>query len=326
MATRKSTNNVISLAIIAIVLLLGTTGYLWVQNNKLNKDIVAYDNEIKTFTQTQAKLEKDYDLAISSLDELKGDNQELNLMIENQKNELKTQKNKISSLIWKSKKLKEARAEIENLKSQALGYVQEIMDLQEQNEVLTGANKKLQKDKVELYDKLDKTTSQKNAFESEKDSLLTIKEKLEFDKKKLLFKANKASVIMIDDLRVKGYMVKSNGKYSKKSKAKNIDLLKICFDLVPNEIAEVGEEVFYVRLIGPDGITLYDENVGSGIINKSIDATEMKYTKKYNVEYTATNENVCLIWNKDLPLTKGKYKVEVYNKGYLAGKRDFKLR
>lgn len=326
MATRKSTNNVISLAIIAIVLLLGTTGYLWVQNSKINKEIVRYDNEIKTFTQTQAKLEKDYDLAISSLDELKGDNLELNQLIDNQKSELKAQKDKISALIWKSKKLKEAKFEIENLKSQAHGYVQEIIDLKEQNVVLTGANKRLQKDKVELYDKLDKTTSQKLAIENEKDSLLTIKEKLEFDKKKLLFKANKASVIMLDDLSVKGYMVKSNGNHSKKSKAKNIDLLKICFDVVPNEIAEIGEEVFYIRIIGPDGITLYDEMAGSGMINKSIDATQMKYTKKYNVEYTSNEENVCLIWNKDLPLTKGSYKLEIYNKGYLAGKYDFKLR
>ncbi len=326
MASRKSTNNVISIAIIAIVLLLGTSGYLWIQNNNLKRDLTKYDNEIKVFTQTQAKLEKDYNLAISSLDELKGDNLELNKLIENQKAELAQQKNKISSLIWKSKKLKEAKKEITNLKNQALAYIQKIQDLKEQNIVLTGANQRLQKDKSELNDKLSLSTTQLAQKEEENDSLLTVKQKLEKDKRKLLFKTNKASVIRVGDISVKGYLLKSNGKYSRRRKAKNIELLKVCFNMEKNEITDIGEEIFYVRLIAPDGNTVYEEKAGSGILTKSIDATKMKYTKKYNVDYSGQEENICLILNKDFPLKKGRYKVEIYNKGYLAGSDSFKLK
>jgi len=326
MASRKSTNNVISIAIIAIVLLLGTVGYLWVQNNNLKKQLTKYDNEIKVFTQTQAKLEKDYNLAISSLDELKGDNLELNKLIEDQKAELTVQKNKISSLIWKSKKLKEAKKEIVNLKNQALAYIQEIQNLKEQNVVLTSANQRLQRDKSELSQKLNISSTQLAKKENENDSLLTIKQKLEKDKKKLLYKTNKASVIKVNDLSVKGYVLKSNGKYSRRRKAKNIQLLKICFTMDKNEIADIGEEVFYVRLIAPDGNTVYEEKAGSGILTKSIDGTKMKYTKRYNVDYSGQNEDICLILNKDFPLKKGRYQIEVYNKGYLAGADNFKLR
>jgi len=326
MASRKSTNNVISIAIIAIVLLLGTIGYLWVQNNNLKKQLTKYDNEIKLFTQTQAKLEKDYNLAISSLDELKGDNLELNKLIEDQKTELTAQKNKISSLIWKSKKLKEAKKEIVNLKNQALAYIQEIQNLKEQNVVLTSANQRLQRDKSELSQKLNISSTQLAKKENENDSLLTIKQKLEKDKKKLLYKTNKASVIKVNDLSVKGYVLKSNGKYSRRRKAKNIQLLKICFTMDKNEIADIGEEVFYVRLIAPDGNTVYEEKAGSGILTKSIDGTKMKYTKRYNVDYSGQNEDICLILNKDFPLKKGRYQIEVYNKGYLAGADNFKLR
>ncbi len=326
MASRKSTNNVISIAIIAIVLLLGTVGYLWVQNNNLKKQLTKYDNEIKVFTQTQAKLEKDYNLAISSLDELKGDNLELNKLIEDQKAELTAQKNKISSLIWKSKKLKEAKKEIVNLKNQALAYIQEIQNLKEQNVVLTSANQRLQRDKSELSQKLNISSTQLAKKENENDSLLTIKQKLEKDKKKLLYKTNKASVIKVNDLSVKGYVLKSNGKYSRRRKAKNIQLLKICFTMDKNEIADIGEEVFYVRLIAPDGNTVYEEKAGSGILTKSIDGTKMKYTKRYNVDYSGQNEDICLILNKDFPLKKGRYQIEVYNKGYLAGADNFKLR
>ena len=93
-----------------------------------------------------------------------------------------------------------------------------------------------------------------------------------------------------------------------------------------NEIADIGEEVFYVRLIAPDGNTVYEEKAGSGILTKSIDGTKMKYTKRYNVDYSGQNEDICLILNKDIPLKKGRYQIEVYNKGYLAGADNFKLR
>jgi len=326
MASKKSTNNVISIAIIAIVLLLGTVGYLWVQNNNLKDQIATYDNEIKTFTQTQAKLEKDYNLAISSLDELKGDNQELNLLIEKQKADLTAQKKKISSLIWKSKKLKQAKAEIENLKNQALAYVQEINDLREQNEVLTGANVRLQKDKSVLSEKLNLTSNKLSAKENENDSLFTLKEKLERDKKKLFVKANKASVIPVDDISVKGYILTSKGKYKRKRKAKNIELLKVCFDMLVNEIAESGEEEFYLRLISPDGNTVFDEKFGSGFLTKSIDSSPVKYTKKYNIDYSSSKENICLILKNDYQFKKGRYQVELYNKGYLTGSGSFKLK
>jgi myosin heavy subunit len=326
MASKKSTNNVIAMAIIAIILLLGTTGYLWVENNKLKNEIAKYDEELNNLSQTQAKLEKDYELAINSLDDLKGDNQELNSLIEAQKTELKAQKDKISTLIWKTRKLDKAKAEIENLKAQALEYVQEINDLKEQNQVLTSANQRLQKDKSELFSKLNLTESEKAQIQHEKDSLALVKQKLEKDKQKLFTKANKASVIPLDNIVVKGYSIKKSGKYSRKRKAKNIELLKICFDIMENEIADPGDEIFHVRLIGPDGNTLYDENTGSGMISKSSDNSPLKYTKKYIINYTGQKENKCLIWNKDIPLTKGPYKLEIYNKGYLTGKYDFKLR
>lgn len=326
MASKKSTNNVISIAIIAIVLLLGSVAYLWVQNNNLQKELVTYDNEIKTFTQTQAKLEKDYNLAISSLDELKGDNQELNALIEKQKADLAVQKSKISSLIWKSKKLKQAKSEIEDLKNQALMYIQEINDLKEQNDVLTGANMKLQKDKSELSQKLDFTSDKLSAKESENDSLNTLKTKLEQDKKRLFVKANKASVIPLSDIEVKGYVLTSKGNYKRKRKAKNIELLKVCFDMNVNEIAENGEETFFLRVIGPDGNTVFEDKAGSGFTTKASDSSPMKYTKKYSIDYSGVDENICLILKKDFPLIKGRYKVEIYNKGYLAGNGSFKLK
>lgn len=326
MPNTKTTNNIIALAIIAIILLLATTAYFWNQSRVLKKDVVKYDTEITQMTETQEKLEQDYEQAINSLEELKGDNQELNQIIDQQKDELKVQKNKIAANLTTSKDYKAAKAEIEKLKAQAEKFIQEINDLKSQNLVLTEANQQLQTDKSMLSDQLSTTTSEKMNVSREKDSLSQAKQRLEKEKQKLFVKANKASAIMLDKMEVKGYVIKKNGKQSTESDADDLQMLKICFNMLKNEIADPGQELFYIRLIGPDGNTLYDEKAGSGTMTKSSDDTKMNYTKKYLVDYNGQAENICLVWNKEIPLTKGKYKVELYNKGYLSGISEFKLK
>lgn len=121
-----------------------------------------YDTEISQMTETQEKLEQDYEQAVNSLEELKGDNQELNQIIDQQKDELKVQKNKIAANLTTSKDYKAAKAEIEKLKAQAEKFIQEINDLKSQNLVLTEANQQLQTDKTMLSDQLSTTTSEKN--------------------------------------------------------------------------------------------------------------------------------------------------------------------
>ncbi|MGE5356531.1 MAG: coiled-coil domain-containing protein [Deltaproteobacteria bacterium] len=326
MANTRTTNNIIAMAIIAILLLLGTTGYFWNKSRNLQKDVVKFDTEINQMSEAQEQLEKDYEEAINSLDELKGDNQELNSIIDKQKEELKVQKNKISSMLKTSKDLNAAKAEIEKLKAQAEKFIQEINDLKSQNLVLTEANQQLQSDKTVLSDQLSSTTSEKMAVTREKDSLSTAKQRLEKEKQRLFVKANKASAIMLDKIDVKGYMIKKNGKQTTENDADDVQMLKICFNMLKNEIADQGQELFYLRLIAPDGNTLYDEKAGSGVLTKSSDETKMNYTKKYLVDYNGQTENICLVWNKEIPLIKGRYKVELYNKGYFSGVGEFKLK
>lgn len=326
MPNTKTTNNIIAMAIIAIILLLATTAYFWNQSRVLKKDVVKYDTEISQMTETQVKLEQDYEQAVNSLEELKGDNQELNQIIDQQKAELKVQKNKIAANLTTSKDYKAAKAEIEKLKAQAEKFIQEINDLKSQNLVLTEANQQLQTDKSMLSEQLSTTTSEKMTVSREKDSLSQAKQRLEKEKQKLFVKANKASAIMLDKMEVKGYVIKKNGKQSTESDADDLQMLKICFNMLKNEITDPGQELFYIRLIGPDGNTLYDEKAGSGTMTKSSDDTKMNYTKKYLVDYNGQAENICLVWNKEIPLTKGKYKVELYNKGYLSGTTEFKLK
>ena len=326
MPNTRTTNNIIAFAIIAIIALLGSTAYFWVKYNNATKTNQSLTTEIKDVTDVKNKLESDYQQAISSLEELKSDNLELNDLIEKQKAELKVQKDKISKQLAISKNYEAAKRQIEDLKNQAAAYIQQINELKEKNQMLTESNVLLETEKSDLSNKLTVTTSEKMALSEQKDSLSSAKKVLEKENAKLFVKANKASALALEDVSAKSYKVKSSGKYSKESSADEMQLVKVCFDMLKNDYADVGQEAFYLRLIAPDGNTVYNEKSGSGSLTKALDNSKVNYTKKYYVDYTGNAEEICLVWNKEVELTKGRYQVEVYNKGYLVGTTDFKLK
>src|SRR5690606_33226880 len=90
-----------------------------------------------------AELDQDYQSAIESLEEMRGDNQQLNALIESQKLELKAQKDKINNLIWSKKELDKAKIEMKTLNSNVSQYLADIQALKEKNQILTDDNQKL---------------------------------------------------------------------------------------------------------------------------------------------------------------------------------------
>ncbi|MCB9328527.1 MAG: hypothetical protein H6572_07545 [Lewinellaceae bacterium] len=75
-----------------------------------------------------------------------------------------------------------------------------------------------------------------------------------------------ANAIKINFLEVKGYEVKDDGKIKEKSKAKDVDMLRICFLTETNVVTPAGDKTFYVRYINPMGETVYLESEGSGVL------------------------------------------------------------
>jgi hypothetical protein len=53
---------------------------------------------------------------------------------------------------------------------------------------------------------------------------------------------------------------------------------------------------------------------------------EVRFTQFAETEYANDEQNLCLLWNPDTPFDSGKYAIEIYNKGYLAGTGSFELK
>ncbi|MEL6863869.1 MAG: hypothetical protein AAFP19_05595, partial [Bacteroidota bacterium] len=146
------------------------------------------------------------------------------------------------------------------------------------------------------------------------------------EKSVLAKKVNIASVVKVDNLNVSGEKIRKNGKPVKKKSAKSVDRLKICFNATSNQVVESGNEQFFVRIINPLGETLAVEDLGSGVMTNAASNEEIRYTQVKELDYGNDEVNACMFWEPNTSFQKGTYEVEIYNKGYLAGKGSFTLK
>ena len=103
--------------------------------------------------------------------------------------------------------------------------------------------------------------------------------------------------------------------------------MKWCFDALENRVIEGGDETFYIRVIDPTGVAIATTSGGGGVL-KLTDGREVQYTTTTTAPFKNDMQNVCMTWDSkgNTTLAKGKYLIEIYNKGYLAGKSDFELK
>ncbi|HMR44104.1 MAG TPA: hypothetical protein PKC40_09730 [Saprospiraceae bacterium] len=319
MTTNNSKQRLIAIASVIIVLLLGVNIFLLVNNMNKGKALEEKTVALTESEQLRDSLENQYNQAILELDQMKGTNAELNSIIEQQKAELGEQKNKIAGLINNKKDLARAREEIKNLTTQVQDYVAQIENLKSENQSLTDQNTQLSTD-------LSSQRMQNEELSTAKAALVSEKQQLETERSALSEKVNFASVVKVDGIQATGYKEKDSGKLSKKKYAKNVEVLDVCFNTTVNKVAESGKERFYVRIINPVGETISIDELGSGVIRSKETGSEIRYTQMIEETYNNDAQKVCFKWENPNGFQKGTYEVEIYNKGFLAGKGNFRLK
>lgn len=319
MNNTKSKQNFTAIGIGLILLLAGLNLYQWYGNSKLSKSNEIKQSEVIELQKLNAELDQDYQAAVESLEELRGDNQELNSLIDAQKAELATQKNKINDLIWSKKELDKAKVEIKNFNSSVTRYLAEINDLKAKNQLLTNEN-------VQLSATVDEVKKTNEEILAAKAAVTREKEDLSKSNQALGSKVDMANAIKINFMEVKGYEANKKGKLSETSRAKNVNVLRVCFITETNMVTSSGQKKFYVRIIKPTGETVAVDDSGSGVLTNKLDNTQVRYTTSGDITYNNEDTNACIDWNVTEPLVKGNYQIEMYNNGFQVGKGSFKLK
>ncbi len=303
--------------------LMGLNGYQWFTQNKLEKDFkqqAVEFNEVKVVT---AQLDKDYETAIESLEEMRGNNVELNELIDKQKAELGEQKKKIKGLIWTRRELKKAKTEIENISVLKDQYIAEVHQLRARISELASDNESLRNKNTELATTIESEKAASYKAIAAKDSLYA---NLNEKNLGLAKKVDMARAIKVNNIEVIGYKEKKSGKLRKRRKAKNIHVLRTCFNTETNIVTPKGTKNFKVRFIDPMGTTIYNEQLGSGVITEKLSQKDVQYTMSGDTEYENEGKQICIDYRPSNPLAKGVYKVEMFNNDYIVGTGEFILK
>ena len=308
------------------IALLALNIFQWYSNNQLSTKSAKQASDLTELEKVQTALNTDYEEAMANLEEMRGDNEELNELIETQKTELGKQKEKINGLIWTQKELKKAKVEIDLMNSNVAGYLAEIRSLKEANASLTENNKKLYGDNELLTNNLNQSMKDIDRLDSTQTVLVSMKEELTDENNLLSGKVDMAEAIKINSISVEGFKKKDDGELKSNRKAKNIQVLRSCLVTETNMVTPAGDETFYVRIINPQGETMAIENAGSGILTNKLTNDEVRYTTSGTVAYGQKDTQVCIDFTPNYALSPGLYQIETYNKDYMVGKGSFILK
>lgn len=308
-------SNALPIIIGLLIASVGANAYLFFNKKAQQEIIVNTETKLSESERLKAELEKQYYQALQDLEKQRTDNKQLNDLIETQKVELKTNKDRIAKMLGDTKNLGNAKKEMLALRGQVDGYLAEISKLKEENTMLVNTNTTLSNEKQVLSVNLEDEKKVNQELTTAKSVLISEKERLATENTTLTKKVNIASVVKVGNIDVNGFRVKSSGKEVDRNKAKSIDGIRICFDVTENSVTDSGVEQFYVRVINPTGETQALENLGSGIMVNQANNQEIKYTSLKGVKYENKAQNTCMNWQPNIPFQEGSYTVEVYNKG-----------
>ncbi len=322
----NSNQNIKALVIIALLGLFGLNVYQFVNNSKLQKDNLAKETELVELEDAKAKLEKDFQQSISDLNDMKTNNEELNRIIDTQKEELRIQKEKISGLLRDSKNLSLARREMDQMKSKTQEYIAEINRLKAENEQLVQQKGTLEQEKQSLTREVQMKSEENQQLTQTRESLTSEKEALSKEKDQLSRRYNRATAIPVAKIDVEAYQEREGKKPKGVSKAAETDFIEVCFKTTVNKNAESGVENFYIRIISPTGETQSIESEGSGMIRNDESGELIKYSARASTQYANDEKKICGSFKNPGGFSAGVYQIEVFNKGYRVGSDSKKLK
>ena len=299
-AANRRNNTGLIVALVALLIAIGMAGvfyYNWQKDKGLkddaNKEVVA--------------LQKEKSEALNLIKGLEGKNEQLDSLLSIAKSDIEKRSFSIDSLLRMKNisgaQLAKAKGDIGSLKKVIQGYLAQMDVLKKENGELKVKNTTLETDLSSERGRSEELTKQNSDLSG---------------------KVSVAAQLKATDFTVKKYRVRNNGKESEGEKAKNVDHVRVSFNLQDNPLSLEGPRDVYMRLVGPDGSPMYQESAGSGKIMTG--NTELQYTVKKNVVYTKALTPVSMEFDKGSDFAPGTYTAEVYTDGVKVGTTNFSLR
>ena len=103
--------------------------------------------------------------------------------------------------------------------------------------------------------------------------------------------------------------------------------MEVCFSVLENKIAKMGEKAVYLRIVEPGGKTMGARSEGSNTFKMANSGEEVQYTATLKMNYDNNKQDLCLNWEEQERIyAPGTYVIELYIDGNLSGATSYVLK
>jgi len=279
-------------SLIAIVVLAVICLFLGIQ-------LFVGGEKFKDLSGDYGRLEMDKEQVVFDLEKLRFSYDTLNIENSMMLAEISAQRDKIDGLITNVKngnwELGKAKKEAATLRVIMKGYIVTIDSINQLNQALTEENTAM-RDRVK--------------------EVQVINEKLEERQENMEEIIEVGRVLQCTEINVVGIRVTQTGRQRETARADRVDMIKVCFTLLENKIAEPGNKVLNLRVTDLEGNVLLSNNDGV-------------YSATRNIDYSNDRLDACVFYSVDIEtnaLISGEYTVEILEQEVLIGSSVLNLR
>lgn len=309
--------------IVIIVILVGAIGYLAYALGEVKKQNVTHESSISALLQEKEDLNtilknsgviedsddealrKNLVSLLDQYDNIEIENQEMQDSITSQRARITTLLEEVDGLKNKQKrdwgKIYKLKKETETLRGIMKGYIHTI-------DSLNTLNGNLQKTIIIKDDKI-------SAVSTERDNV-----KDELNKTKNIVALG--SVLQTGGVTSTAIIVKNSGKQVETTRAKRTNMIKSCFTIIENKIAEAGNKDIIMTVIDPNGKVLKN----SSSFKFTIDGESKSGSVKRQINYQNENVDLCIYFEVEGEIIEGTYTTQIFAEGSKIGSTTFALK
>ena len=296
MENQKNNSGLKAIVVVLALLLTGSLFYIYtlISNDKaINKELITVKSEKDSVLDSLAILKTTYDEAIEQKTVLTDD--------------LIAEREKVVNLIADLQKSKGDANSMRIFKKQLIVLQSKMKNLVAENDILKKANQTL--------------TVQRDS------TIVVLGEQKKFNdtlvvqNQNLVKTVEKASKLVVMNLRTQAIRERNSGKQIDTEKASNTDKLKICFSVAANAVAKTGEKTYFVQVIDSKNNVLGDKQ------NLIFGEQSLTYSFATKVSFDGKSVDICeFLDGMGKNFEKGTYYVNIFDKSEIVSKTSFNLK
>lgn len=292
--------NIIIIVLVLLVIISGIKLYTdYVDRSKKTEEILLLSTENNELNKRLDSVTYQLDLRIQEIEKLGGNVKAL----EEVRDQLIAERN--TSRQRSANEIAVLNEKIRSYSGLIEEKDQEILELRAMNQQLYAENQDLKTTQAEIEEEVAQLNIQKEDLQA---------------------KVNIAAMLKAENINISA--VNSRGKErvetTKDFRNRQIERIKVSFNLGDNQVAEKGPRNVYVQILAPNSQPIFDVAKGSGTF--MMEGVEEFYTVRQDIIFDNTEQELTFYYEKGSDYNSGTHEVRIFVDNYQIGSKTFSVK